>query len=526
MVLARSKLQMKRKTMEEAAVDEEAAPGATPVKDSEGRQSGSGNAPSRRKRNRRGKKPLDATETHGSDEEREADARIVKKSKREMAVGIGEIESEVEQSEGEALIPKKRRKKESEQIVKIGKSEAQEVGGGQEAQKIAKDEAREIAEGQPVDRKEGDGVVYWKTRTKPRWPKIDGKAVRPESNVREGVKRESEGDHMLDEGDGTGHGNGNGSDFDVGGEGHSSSYENGVPTSEVKGDIQGLEAGKKKKKKKKKKPKKEKGIEPLDNGLVADITCEGTDGGFGLNEASGAGNEGAAQLESQEEQYELKKVMVGGMPYYSTEDDIHEYFSECGTIAELDCMTFPDTGRFRGIAFITFKTEAAAKKALALDGSDMGGRFLKIDLCKIKPQDRSKKETQPRAPPSKHEGCQSAYIGNLAWDITENDLRSFFKNCNIDSIRLAVNKETGEFRGFGHVDFADDESLEAAMKLDQHEVLGRPLKIAYAVPKRTQREGGVGVSENLSQAPKKARACYTCGEEGHISYQCPKKAVN
>jgi hypothetical protein len=53
--------------------------------------------------------------------------------------------------------------------------------------------------------------------------------------------------------------------------------------------------------------------------------------------------------------FDLKKVVVGGMPYYSTEDDIHDFFSECGTIEELDCMTFPDTGKFRGIGFITFK---------------------------------------------------------------------------------------------------------------------------------------------------------------------------
>lgn len=50
-----------------------------------------------------------------------------------------------------------------------------------------------------------------------------------------------------------------------------------------------------------------------------------------------------------------KKVMVGGMPYYITENDIHEFFQECGSITELDCMTFPDTGKFKGIAFITFR---------------------------------------------------------------------------------------------------------------------------------------------------------------------------
>ena len=33
-----------------------------------------------------------------------------------------------------------------------------------------------------------------------------------------------------------------------------------------------------------------------------------------------------------------------------------EYWGECGEIEALDVMTFPDSGRFRGIAFITFKT--------------------------------------------------------------------------------------------------------------------------------------------------------------------------
>lgn len=74
---------------------------------------------------------------------------------------------------------------------------------------------------------------------------------------------------------------------------------------------------------------------------------------------------------SQENGDVATKVYVGGIPYYSSEDDIHSYFEGCGTITEINCMTFPDTGKFRGIAIISFKTEAAAKRALALDGADM-----------------------------------------------------------------------------------------------------------------------------------------------------------
>ncbi|XP_078443564.1 uncharacterized protein LOC144712988 [Wolffia australiana] len=64
-----------------------------------------------------------------------------------------------------------------------------------------------------------------------------------------------------------------------------------------------------------------------------------------------------------------KEVYVGGIPYYSTEDDIRSFFQGCETVTELDCMIFPESGKFRGIDIVSFKMEAAAKRALALDGS-------------------------------------------------------------------------------------------------------------------------------------------------------------
>lgn len=36
------------------------------------------------------------------------------------------------------------------------------------------------------------------------------------------------------------------------------------------------------------------------------------------------------------------------------EEQVREYWSYCGEIEDLDLMRFPDTGRFKGIAFVTF----------------------------------------------------------------------------------------------------------------------------------------------------------------------------
>jgi RNA recognition motif-containing protein len=46
---------------------------------------------------------------------------------------------------------------------------------------------------------------------------------------------------------------------------------------------------------------------------------------------------------------------VGGIPYYSTEDDIKSFFEGCGTITDIDCMKFPETGKFRAMLFLLLR---------------------------------------------------------------------------------------------------------------------------------------------------------------------------
>lgn len=56
-------------------------------------------------------------------------------------------------------------------------------------------------------------------------------------------------------------------------------------------------------------------------------------------------------------------------------------------------------------------------------------------------------------------------------------------------MRLATDRETGRSRGFGHIDFKDDESCQRAIsELNGMEVLGRPLRVDIAQKK----EDGAG----------------------------------
>ena len=40
--------------------------------------------------------------------------------------------------------------------------------------------------------------------------------------------------------------------------------------------------------------------------------------------------------------------------HVTQEVDVRDYWNYCGEIEAMDLMRFPDTGRFKGIAFITF----------------------------------------------------------------------------------------------------------------------------------------------------------------------------
>lgn len=137
---------------------------------------------------------------------------------------------------------------------------------------------------------------------------------------------------------------------------------------------------------------------------------------------------------------------------------------------------------------------------------------------KIAPQESNRSSFN--APPKKTDGCLTAYIGNLSWDIDEDTVRSFFNDCQVKAVRFVCDKVSGDFKGFGHVDFEDDLSLERAIKKDQQLVLGRPIKVSYAVV-RQKPEGsnlpGKGGPKN------KGRGCFNCGEDGHKSFDCPKQ---
>lgn len=80
------------------------------------------------------------------------------------------------------------------------------------------------------------------------------------------------------------------------------------------------------------------------------------------------------------------------------------------------------------------------------------------------------------------------YIGNLAYSVTEDDLRQAFSRFGeVANVHLITDKFSGQSKGFGFVEMPNDSDAEAAIKgLNETAINGRNVKVNQAKP-RTER---------------------------------------
>ncbi len=83
------------------------------------------------------------------------------------------------------------------------------------------------------------------------------------------------------------------------------------------------------------------------------------------------------------------------------------------------------------------------------------------------------------------------YVGNLTYDITDNDLQELFApHGPVTEVKLVQDRETGKPRGFAFVTMATPEGAQAAVQaLNGKDVKGRALTVNEARPRE---ERGVG----------------------------------
>ena len=184
-------------------------------------------------------------------------------------------------------------------------------------------------------------------------------------------------------------------------------------------------------------------------------------------------------------------VFIEGLPFTSSEEQIRAFFTDlgCSDILQLRLPVWQDSGRLRGFGHVVFASSETRTRALSseVNGKELGGRYITV-----------KEANAPRAGttigaalggrPVREQptGCKTVFVRNLPYTATEEDILESFRVCGkiLDGgVRIARNHSTGQSKGFGYVEYKNEEgalaSVQKAAKPFGLQVQGRPVFVDY-----------------------------------------------
>jgi RNA recognition motif-containing protein len=89
---------------------------------------------------------------------------------------------------------------------------------------------------------------------------------------------------------------------------------------------------------------------------------------------------------------------------------------------------------------------------------------------------------------------KNIYVGNLSFEASEESVRSLFEAYGtVGRVNIVTDRDTGQPRGFGFVEMANDgEGEKAIAAVNGTELGGRALNVNEARPKAERSSGGGG----------------------------------
>ena len=184
-----------------------------------------------------------------------------------------------------------------------------------------------------------------------------------------------------------------------------------------------------------------------------------------------------------------KGVLLKGMPFATSEEDIQAFFKSISIPSEnIRLIKFRD-GKGSGLAFVKLRDEEEIERALLMDKNHIGSRYVEVmpsdesELHYLSLQARSgayapadlyrmssvnkQRSVRDRSPIMKRRETQYAYITGIPQGNNYKEVRKFFKGCAICKNGVHLIRGSGrEFRGDAYIEFLSTRECEKGLKLD------------------------------------------------------------
>ncbi|CAL9125598.1 unnamed protein product [Musa textilis] len=179
------------------------------------------------------------------------------------------------------------------------------------------------------------------------------------------------------------------------------------------------------------------------------------------------------------------ELYVCNLPRSCDISKLLDLFKPYGTVHSVEVSRDAETGLSRGCGYVTMSSIQEAKAAMvALDGSDLGGRELRVKFSADLSSRRKNMEALNTTPKKNmvFESPHKLYVGNLAWSVRPEDLREYFSQFgNIVSARVLYDRKGGRNRVYGFLSFTSSDELRAALETSGTEFNGRTLVVREVI---------------------------------------------
>lgn len=115
----------------------------------------------------------------------------------------------------------------------------------------------------------------------------------------------------------------------------------------------------------------------------------------------------------------------------------------------------------------------------------------------------------------------TVYVSNLDYSLTNSDLHTIFSTFGkVARVTVLKDRESRRSRGVAFVLFVSRQDAASAVQTMNGKILnGRTLSASIAA------DNGRAAEFIRRRVYKDKSRCYECGEEGHLSYECPKNQL-
>ncbi|XP_055020516.1 DAZ-associated protein 1 isoform X4 [Boleophthalmus pectinirostris] len=192
---------------------------------------------------------------------------------------------------------------------------------------------------------------------------------------------------------------------------------------------------------------------------------------------------------------EVGKLFVGGLDWSTTQETLRNYFSQYGEVVDCVIMKDKTTNQSRGFGFVKFKDPNCVRSVLETKPHSLDGRNIDPKPCTPRGMQPEKSRTKEGWKGSKADSNKSKkiFVGGIPHNCGEPELRDYFNRFGVvTEVVMIYDAEKQRPRGFGFITFEAEQSVDQAVNMHFHDIMGKKVEVKKAEPRDSKAPGQLG----------------------------------